>query len=129
MTRYINPEKIVALQITTPAENPLVTDDSRLMDIWFSGTFIRHQLFKKVKKSEQEFLVELLKTRGFIHSGNLLIDPAAVVYAEMENQFLGGIITMGFQDSGKPVELKLNGKAFNELCARLSTHPAGGSVG
>jgi len=129
MTRYINPEKIIALQITTPAENPLVTDDSRLMDIWFSGTFIRHQLFKKVKKSEQEFLVELLKTRGFIHSGNLLIDPAAVVYAEMENQFLGGIITMGFQDSGKPVELKLNGKAFNELCARLSTHPAGGTAG
>jgi hypothetical protein len=129
MTRYINPEKIIALQITTPADNPLVTDDSRLMDIWFAGTFIRHQLFKKVKKSEQEFLVELLKTRGFIQSGNLLIDPAAVVYAEMENQFLGGIITMGFQDSGKPVELKLSGKAFNELCARLAAHPAGGSAG
>lgn len=129
MTRYINPEKIVALQITTPAENPLVTDDSRLMDIWFSGTFIRHQLFKKVKKSEQEFLAELLRNRGFIQSGNLLIDPAAVVYAEMENQFLGGIITMGFQDSGKPVELKLGGKAFNELCSRLSTHSVGDSIG
>jgi hypothetical protein len=129
MTRYINPEKIVALQLTTPADNPLVTDDSRLMDIWFAGTFIRHQLFKKVKKTEQEYLADLLKNRGFIQSGNLLIDPGAVVYAEMENQFLGGIITMGYQDSGKPVELKLNGKAFNELCSRLSGHHSGGVAG
>ena len=129
MTRYINPDRIIALQITTPAENPLVTDDSRLMDVWFSGTFIRHQLFKKVKKVEQEYLVELLRERGFIQSGNLLIDPAAVVFAEMENQFLGGVITMGFQDSGKPVELKLGGKAFNELCSRLSAPPTGGAVG
>jgi hypothetical protein len=129
MTRYINPERIIALQITTPAENPLVTDDSRLMDIWFSGTFIRHQLFKKVRKSEQESLVEVLRGRGFIQSGNLLLDPATVLYAEMENQFLGGIVTIGFQDSGKPVELKLGGKAFHELCARLASPPPGGALG
>jgi hypothetical protein len=129
MTRFINPERIVALQITTPADNPLVTDDSRLMDIWFTGTYIRHQLFKKVRKVEQEGLVEILRGRGFIHSGNLLLDPAAVLYAEMENQFLGGIVTIGFQDNGKPVELKLGGKAFNELCARLGAPPSGGALG
>jgi hypothetical protein len=129
MTRYINPDRIIALQITTPADNPLVTDDSRLMDIWFSGTFVRHQLFRKVPKTEQEFLVESLKSREFIQSGNLLLDPAAVYYAEMENQFLGGVVTIGFQDSGKPVELKLNGKAFNELCGRLTSPPPNGALG
>jgi hypothetical protein len=129
MTRYINAERIIALQFTTPADNPLVTDDSRLMDIWFSGTFIRHQLFRNVRKGEQEFLVETLRDRGFIQSGNLLLDPAAVLYAEMENQFLGGIVTIGFQDSGKPVELKLGGKAFNELCGRLSAPPPGSAHG
>jgi hypothetical protein len=129
MTRYINADRIVALQVTTPADNPLVTDDSRLMDIWFSGTFIRHQLFRQVRKGEQEFLMEALRDRGFIHSGNLLLDPAAVLYAEMENQFLGGIVTIGFQDNGNPVELKLNGKAFNELCVRLSAPPPGTALG
>jgi len=129
MTRYINADRIIALQITTPADNPLVTDDSRLMDIWFSGTFIRHQLFRNVRKGEQEFLVETLRDRGFIQSGNLLLDPAAVLYAEMENQFLGGIVTIGFQDSGKPVELKLGGKAFNELCGRLASPPPGTALG
>lgn len=129
MTRYINADRIIALQITTPADNPLVSDDSRLMDIWFSGTYVRHQLFKKVRKVEQEFLLELVKGKGFIQSGNLLLDPAAVYYAEMENQFLGGIVTIGFQDNGKPVELKLGGKAFNELCSRLSSPPPGTSLG
>jgi hypothetical protein len=129
MTRYINAERIIALQMTTPADNPLVTDDSRLMDIWFSGTFVRHQLFKKVRKGEQEFLAETLRAKGFIQSGNLLLDPAAVLYAEMENQFLGGIVTIGFQDNGKPVELKLGGKAFNELCSRLSSPPSGSVLG
>jgi hypothetical protein len=129
MTRYINADRIIALQITTPADNPLVTDDSRLMDIWFSGTFVRHQLFKKVRKSEQDSLVETLRGRGFVQSGNLLIDSVAVLYAEMENQFLGGIVTIGFQDNGKPVELKLGGKAFNELCSRLSSPSPGGALG
>ena len=129
MTRYINADRIVALQVTTPADNPLVTDDSRLMDIWFSGTFIRHQLFKKVHRGEQEFLIETLRGRGFIQSGNLLLDPAVVLYAEMENQFLGGIVTIGFESSGRPVELKLGGKAFNELCGRLSSPPPGTALG
>jgi hypothetical protein len=129
MTRYINPDLIVALQITTPADNPLVTDDNRLMDVWFSGAFVRHQMFKKVRKGEQEFLVEILRDKGFIQSGNLLLDPAAVLYAEMENQFLGGIVIIGFQDNGNPVELKLGGKAFNELCSRLSSPPPGTALG
>ncbi len=129
MNRFINVNLVIAVQLTTPAENPLVTDSSRMMDVWFGGATVRKQLFKKVTKGEQEFMTETLKTRDFIQSGNLLIDPAAVLFAEMENQFLGGFVTIGYQENGKPVELKLGGKAFNELCARLSTLPGGGALG
>ena len=128
MNRFINVNLVIAAQMTTPAENPLVTDNSRMMDIWFKGSSVRKQLFKKVTKGEQEFMVETLKDRGFIQSGNLLIDPATVLFAEMENQFLGGIVTIGYQDNGKPVELKLGGKAFNELCGRLSSPNGGGTA-
>lgn len=128
MNRFINVNLVIAVQLTTPAENPLVTDNSRMMDVWFGGATVRKQLFKKVTKGEQEFMTETLKDRGFIQSGNLLIDPSAVLFAEMENQFLGGFITIGYQDNDKPVELKLGGKAFNELCCRLSTLPGGGAV-
>lgn len=121
MNRFINVNLVIAAQMTTPAENPLVTDNSRMMDIWFGGASVRKQMFKKVTKGEQEFMMESLKDRGFIQSGNLLVDPSAVLFAEMENQFLGGIITIGYGENGKPVELKLNGKAFNELCGRLSS--------
>lgn len=120
MNRFINTNLVVALQLTTPAESPLVTDDSRLMDIWFAGAAVRKQMFKKVSRAEQESVVEALRGRGFIQSGNLLLDPAAVIFAEMENQFLGGVVTIGYQDNGKPVELKVNGKAFNELCGWLN---------
>lgn len=128
MNRFINVNLVIAAQLTTPAENPLVTDNSRMMDIWFGGSSVRKQLFKKVTKGEQEFMVETLKERGFIQSGNLLIDPATVLFAEMENQFLGGIVTIGYQDNGKPVELKLGGKAFNELCGRLSSPNGSGNA-
>lgn len=129
MNRFINVNLVIAAQMTTPAENPLVDDTSRMMDIWFGGASIKKQHFRKVTKGEQEFMVETLKHRGFIQSGNLLLDPSAVLFAEMENQFLGGIVTIGFQDDGKPVELKLGGKAFNELCVRLSSPHGGGAVG
>jgi hypothetical protein len=128
MNRFINVNLVIAVQMTTPAENPLVTDNSRMMDIWFGGSSVRKQLFRKVTKGEQEFMAETLKDRGFIQSGNLLIDPANVLFAEMENQFLGGIVTIGYQENGKPVELKLGGKAFNELCGRLSSPSGGGAV-
>jgi hypothetical protein len=120
MVRFINTNLVVAVQLTTPAENPLVTDDSRLMDVWFAGAQVHKQLFKKVSKAEQETIAETLRGRGFIQSGNLLLNPAAVYFAEMENQFLGGVVTIGYQENGKPVELKVNGKAFNELCGWLS---------
>jgi len=128
MNRFINVDLVIAAQMTTPAENPLVSDTSRMMDVWFGGSSVKKQLFRKVTKGEQEFMIETLKDRGFIQSGNLLLNPAAVLFAEMENQFLGGIVTIGFQDNGKPVELKLGGKAFNELCSRLSSPHGSGDV-
>jgi hypothetical protein len=118
--RYINTGRVIAAQLTTPAENPLLTDNSRLIDVWFAGSVVRKQLFKKVAKAEQEAFAADLTKRGFIRSGNLLLDPRAVFFAEMENQFLGGIVTIGFQENGKPVELKVSGKAFGELCALLA---------
>ena len=120
MTRFINTNLVVAAQLTTPAENPLVTDNSCFMDIWFGGATVRKQMFKKVTLIEQESLVAALIARGFIQSGNLLLDPRAVLYAEMENQFLGGVVTVGYGENGKTVELKVNGKAFNELCGSLN---------
>jgi hypothetical protein len=122
--RYINLRHVIAAQLTTPAENPLVTDDSRLVDIWFSGAAVRKQLFKKVTKTEQETMAAELLEKGFIRSGNLLIDPDAILFAEMEHEIVGGIVTIGYQDNGRPVELKVGGKAFHELCARLA---AGGA--
>jgi hypothetical protein len=118
--RYVNTGRVIAAQLTTPAENPLLTDDSRLMDVWFAGEAVRKQLFKKVTKAEQEAFVAALAKRGFIRSGNLMIDPAAVLFAEMENQIVGGIVTIGWQENGKPVELKVNGAAFRELHSLLN---------
>lgn len=123
--RYINTGRVIAAQLTTPAENPLLTDDSRLIDVWFAGGVVRKQLFKKVAKIEQEAFAAALMKRGFVRSGNLLIDPRAVFFAEMENQLLGGIVTIGFQENGKPVELKVSGKAFEELCALLAGEEVG----
>ena len=120
--RYINIGRIIAAQLTTPAENPLVTDNSRLIDVWFGGPAVRKQLFKKVAREEQEaFTADLLK-RGFIQSGNLLLDPGAVYFAEMEHELLGGIVTIGYQDNGKPVELKVSAKAITELQERGAAH-------
>jgi len=118
--RYINTGQVIAAQITTPAENPLVTDSSRLIDVWFDGAAVRKQLFKKVTRAEQENFVADLLGRGFIQSGNLLLKPAAVLFAEMEHEIVGGIVTIGYQDNGKPVELKVSGKAFAELNDRLA---------
>lgn len=118
--RFINTARIVAAQFTTPDENPLVTDDSRLIDVWFGGPVVRKQLFKKVKKSEQEAMAADFLGRGFVRSANLFLDPAAVLFAEMEHELVGGIVTIGYQDNGRPVELKLSGKAFNDLCEKLS---------
>ncbi len=118
--RYINTAKILAAQLTTPAENPLVGDDTRLIDVWFDGSSVRKQLFKKVKKTEQEAMAEDLEKRGFIRSGNLLLNPRAVLFAEMEHEIVGGVVTIGYQDNGRPVELKVDSKGFKELCERLS---------
>ena len=121
--RYINRGRVIAAQLTTPADNPLVTDSSRLIDVWFSGAAVRKQLFKKVTRAEQEaFSADLLK-RGFIQSGNLLLDPAAVFFAEMEHELVGGLVTVGYQDNGKPVEMKVSGKAFGELVGMLNGTP------
>jgi hypothetical protein len=118
--RYINTDKIIAAQLTTPAENPLVDDNTRLIDVWFDGSSVRKQLFKKVNKIEQEAMAQLLENKGFIRSGNLLLNPRAVLFAEMEHEIVGGIVTIGYQDNGKPVELKVDSEAFMDLCERLS---------
>ena len=118
--RYINTDRIIAAQLTTPAENPLVDDNTRLIDIWFDGSSVRKQLFKKVSKVEQEAMAQLLVNKGFIRSGNLLLNPRAVLFAEMEHEIVGGIVTIGYQDNGKPVELKVDSEAFKDLCERLS---------
>ncbi len=123
--RFINTGRVVAAQLTTPAENPLVTDDSRLIDVWFEGGAVRKQLFKKVTKTEQEAFAESLLRRGFIQSGNLLLDPRAVLFAEMEHELVGGIVTIGYQDNGRPVELKVSSKVFSALCAGLAGAVAG----
>ena len=118
--RFINIGRVIAAQLTTPAENPLLTEDNRLMDVWFKGEAVRKQLFKKVTRAEQEQFAADLAKRGFIRSGNLLVDPQAVIFAEMENSIVGGLITIGWQDNGKPVELKVNGKSFEELHSKLN---------
>ena len=118
--RYINVAWVAAAQLTTPAENPLVTDSSRMVDVWFAGPVVRKQLFKKVSREEQERFAAQLAARGCVRSGNLLVDPASVLFAEMENELLGGIVTIGYQDNGKPVELKVGSKAFAEICVGCS---------
>ena len=117
--RYINTGRVIAVQLTTPAENPLVTDNSRLMDVWFGGSAVRKQLFKKVTRAEQDAFVAELERKGFVRSGNMFIDPGSIFFAEMEHELLGGIITIGFQDNGKPVELKVSGAAYAALRERL----------
>ena len=118
--RYINAGRIIAAQLTTRAENPLLTEESSLIDVWFEGTVVRKQLFKKVTKAEQEAFVAAITKRGFVRSGNLFVDPRGVLFAEMENQVLGGIITIGWQDNGKPAEIKVNSKGFEELYQLLN---------
>jgi len=119
MELFINLDRVVAVQMVTPADNPLVTDASRMMDVWFDTGVIRKQLFKKVSKSEQDDLVATLLARGFVRSGTLLVKPAGVLFAEMEHQLVGGVVTIGFGENGKPVELKVKGSAFAELAAAL----------
>jgi len=118
--RFINKQLVVAAQMTTPAENPLVTDNNRLMDVWFGGGVVRKQMFKKVTRDEQEAFLASLLERGFVRSGNLLIDPGAILFAEMENQLLGGLVTLGYGENGKPVELKISAQAFADLCPQLA---------
>lgn len=119
MERFINLDRVVAVQMVTPEDNPLVTDASRMMDVWFDTGVIRKQLFKKVSKSEQDGLVATLLGKGFVRSGTLLVNPAGVLFAEMEHQLVGGMVTIGFGENGKPVELKVKGSAFGELAAAL----------
>ena len=120
MDRIINSRLVVAAQLVTPADNPLVSDNNRIMDVWFGGATIRKQMFKKVTRDEQEaFLAELL-TRGFVRSGNLLIDPTALLFVEMENRMLGGVVTLGSGDNGKLVEFKVSSQAFDELREQLA---------
>lgn len=118
--RYINTDRILAAQFTTPAENPLLDDDTRLIDVWFDGASVRKQLFKKVKKSEQEKMAQALENRGFIRSGNLLLNPRGILFAEMEHEIVGGLVTIGYQENGRPVELKVESTAFRALCEELS---------
>lgn len=118
--RYINTDRILAAQLTTPAENPLVGDDTRLVDVWFDGSSVRKQLFKKVTKTEQEAMAQDLENKGFVRSGNLLINPRAVLFAEMEHEIVGGLVTIGYQDNGEPVELKVDSMGFTDLCEQLA---------
>ena len=119
--RYINPHRVIAVKMVTPEDNPLVTDNSRLMDVWFdAGAVVRHEMFKKVRKEEKEALAALLLQRGFVQSGRLSLDPRGVLFAEMEHELVGGIVTIGYQENGKPVELKVSGAAFGELVALLN---------
>jgi hypothetical protein len=71
---------IIAAQLITPDDNPLVDDDTRLIDVWFNGSSVRKQLFKKVKKTGEEALPEDLERKGFIRSGNLLLNPRAILF-------------------------------------------------
>lgn len=119
MQRHINLDRVVAVQLTTPADNPFVTDTSRMLDVWFGGAAVRKVLFKKMSKEEQETLVARLLERGFVRVGNLLLDPRTVLFAEMENELLGGVVTVGYQENNKPLEFKVPGKAFGELLAKL----------
>ncbi len=121
--RYINAGRIVAAQLTTPAENPLLTEDSNFIDVWLEGPVVRKQMFKKVTKAEMEAFVAEVTRRGFVRSGNLFLDPRAVLFAEMENSIVGGAVTIGWQENGKPMEIKVNGKTFQELLALLSAAP------
>jgi len=111
--RYINTGRIIAAQLTTPKENPLLTEESNLLDVWLEGPVVRKQMFKKVTKAEMEEFVAEITKRGFVRSGNLFLDPRAVLFAEMENSMVGG-------ENGKPLELKVNGKTFEDLCAKLA---------
>lgn len=120
MERFINCDRVAAAQMTTPEDNPLVSDNSRMMDVWFDGAVVRKQLFKKVARAEQEAFIAELKQRGFVQSGNLLVNPRSVLFAEMEHQLVGGLVTIGFGDNNRPVELKIKGPAFSELAAKLS---------
>ncbi len=117
--QFINTDRIVAAQLTTKEENPLLTEDSCLIDVWFDGPVVRRQLFKKVTKAERETFTAAVEKRGFIRSGNLFLDPRAVLCAEMENRILGGVITIGWQENGKALELKVSDKAFDELLSHL----------
>ncbi len=121
--RYINTGRIVAAQLTTPAENPLLTEESNLIDVWLEGQVVRKQMFKKVTKAEMEEFVAAVTRRGFVRSGNLFLDPRAVLFAEMENSIVGGGVTIGWQENGKPMEIKVNGKTFQELMALLAAAP------
>jgi hypothetical protein len=118
--RYINTGRVIAAHLTTPAENPLVTDSSRMIDVWFDSAAVRKQLFRKMTRDEQEGFAADLLQRGFVRSGNLLLNPAAVLFAEMEHELVGGIVTIGYQDNGKPVELKVSSQAFSELREQLA---------
>ena len=118
--RYINIGRIIGAQLTTPAENPLLTEESNIIDVWLEGPVVRKQMFKKVTKAEMEEFVEAVTTRGFVRSGSLFLDPRKVLFAEMENSIVGGAVTIGWQENGKPIEIKVNGKAFEELCKLLS---------
>ena len=119
--RYINPDRVVAVKLVTPEDNPLVTDNSRLMDVWFdAGATVRHEMFKRVRKDEQEELALQLFKRGFVQSGRLYLDPKAVLFAEMEHELVGGIVTIGYQENDKPVELKVSATAFEALVVQLN---------
>jgi hypothetical protein len=41
-----------------------------------------------------------------------------VLFAEMESELVGGLITLGFGEGGKPVELKVDAQAMAELKKR-----------
>ena len=38
----------------------------------------------------------------------------------MEHEIVGGLVTIGYQDDGKPVEFKVDIKALKDLCERLA---------
>ena len=120
MPRYINASRVCAAQLITPAENPLLTEENRLVDVWFDGPVIHKQMFKKVSRTEQEALRDRLRQQGFVESGNLLVNPAALLYAEMESELVGGVITIGYGDNNKPMELRVSAKSFRDICDKVA---------
>jgi hypothetical protein len=65
--------------------------------------------------------VEAMTERQRLKIGkNYHILPAKERASWQVDEIVGGIVTIGYQDNGKPVELKVDSSAFKDLCERLA---------